>query len=275
MSGLFIPQGPIVQVETSGSQPQVLEDKDPAVQFDGPLVVMVNSFSASASEIVAAALQDYNRAVIVGSPTYGKGTVQQVFDLDQALQGGPYSALKPFGSLKLTTQKFYRINGGATQLRGVTPDITLPDFYSYLEQGEKDQDYPLPWDEIKPARFKPWTPTWNMQTLKAKSQQRLASNQSFVQVAQQAERMKKRMDASSQSLKLATFRADLKKNRDETKKYEALEKSMQSLNVSALASDLATAKSDTIKAGRYNRFAKNIQKDIYVHEAVAIVKDQL
>lgn len=275
MSGLFIPQGPVVQVETSGSQPQVLEDKDPAVQFDGPLVVMVNSFSASASEIVAAALQDYNRAVIVGSPTYGKGTVQQVFDLDQALQGGPYSALKPFGSLKLTTQKFYRINGGATQLRGVTPDITLPDFYSYLEQGEKDQDYPLPWDEIKPARFKPWTPNWNMQTLKAKSQQRLANNQSFKQVTQQAERMKQRMEASSQSLKLATFRADLKKNRDETKRYEALEKSMPSLNTSALSSDLVTAKSDTIKVGRYNKFAKNIQKDIYVHEAVAIVKDQL
>ncbi|WP_223815945.1 carboxy terminal-processing peptidase [Adhaeribacter rhizoryzae] len=275
MSGLFIPQGPIVQVETSGSQPQVLEDKDPAVQFDGPLVVMVNSFSASASEIVAAALQDYNRAVIVGSPTYGKGTVQQVFDLDQALQGGPYSALKPFGSLKLTTQKFYRINGGATQLRGVTPDITLPDFYSYLEQGEKDQDYPLPWDEIKPARFKPWTPNWNMQSLKAKSQQRLATNQSFKQVTQQAERMKKRIEASSQSLKLATFRADLKKNREETKRYESLEKSMPSLKTSALATDLATAKSDTIKVGRYNKFAKNIQKDIYVHEAVAIVKDQL
>jgi carboxyl-terminal processing protease len=275
MAGLFIPQGPIVQVETSGAAPVVLEDKDPAVQFEGPLVVMVNSFSASASEIVAAALQDYKRAVIVGSPTYGKGTVQQVFDLDQALQDGPYKALKPFGSLKLTTQKFYRINGGATQLRGVSPDIELPDLYSYLEQGEKDQDYPLPWDEIKPARYKPWNPAFNIDNLKAKSQQRLNSNNSFVQITQQAERMKKRMNNSSQSLKLATYRADIMKNREDTKRYEALEKSMPNLNVTALASDLSTAKSDTIKAGRYNKFAKNIQKDAYVHEAVAIVKDQL
>lgn len=274
MSGLFVPQGPIVQVETSGSAPVVLEDKDPAVQFDGPLAVMVNSFSASASEIVAAAMQDYKRAIIIGSPTYGKGTVQQVFDLDQALQGGSYSALKPFGSLKLTTQKFYRINGGATQLRGVTPDILLPDVYSYLEQGEKDQDYPLPWDEIKPARYKAWSPSPNMAALKAKSQQRLNGNNSFTQISQQAQRMKKRMDQSQISLKLATYRAELKASKDETKKYEALEKSMPNLNVTPLAADLAQVQSDTIKVGRYTKFAKNIQKDVYVHEAANVIKDQ-
>ncbi|WP_026463991.1 carboxy terminal-processing peptidase [Adhaeribacter aquaticus] len=273
MSGLFIPKGPIVQVETSGSAPQVLEDKDPTVQFDGPLVVMVNSFSASASEIVAAAMQDYKRAIIIGSPTYGKGTVQQVFDLDQAIQGGEYSSMKPFGSLKLTTQKFYRINGGATQLRGVTPDIILPDFYSFLKEGEKDQDYPLPWDEIKPANYKPWNPSFNIASVKAKSQQRVSTHPSFVQVTQQAERMRKRMEQSSQSLKLTTFRAEQKKSRDESKKYETLEKSMAGLTVSPLRVDLAQAK-DTLAAGRYNKFAKNIQKDIYVNEAVNIVKDQ-
>jgi carboxyl-terminal processing protease len=274
MSGLFVPQGPIVQVETSGSAPVVLEDKDPAVQFAGPLAVMVNSFSASASEILAAAMQDYNRAVIIGSPTYGKGTVQQVFDLDQALQGGTYSALKPFGSLKLTTQKFYRINGGATQLRGVTPDILLPDVYSFLEQGEKDQDYPLPWDEIKPARYKAWTTAPNLAALKAKSKQRLTGNNSFAQITQQAQRMKKRIDQSQLSLKLTTYRAELKASKEETKKYEALEKSMPSLLVAPLAADLAQVQSDTIKVGRYTKFAKNIQKDIYVHEATNVIKDQ-
>jgi carboxyl-terminal processing protease len=235
---------------------------------------MVNSFSASASEIVAAAMQDYNRAVIIGSPTYGKGTVQQVFDLDQALQGGSYSALKPFGSLKLTTQKFYRINGGATQLRGVTPDILLPDVYSFLEQGEKDQDYPLPWDEIKPARYKAWSASPNLASLKAKSQQRLNNNTSFAQISQQAHRMKKRMDQSQISLKLSAYRAELKASKEETKKYEALEKSMNSLNVTPLSTDLTQVKSDTIKVGRYTRFAKNIQKDIYVHEAANVIKDQ-
>lgn len=274
MSGLFIPQGPIVQVETSGSAPQVLEDKDAAVQFDGPLVVMVNSFSASASEIVAAAMQDYKRAVILGSPTYGKGTVQQVFDLDQALQGGEYSTLKPFGSLKLTTQKFYRINGGATQLKGVTPDIQLPDVYSFLEQGEKDQDYPLPWDEIKPARYKPWTPTWDIANLKTKSQQRVGSNPNFSQIAQQSARMKKRIEQSQQSLKLSVYRAELKKSREESNKLETLEKSSSNLTVAPLSTDLAQVQSDTLKVGRYTKFAKNVQKDIYVQEAVSVLNDQ-
>jgi carboxyl-terminal processing protease len=197
-----------------------------------------------------------------------------VFDLDQALQGGNYSALKPFGSLKLTTQKFYRINGGATQLRGVSPDISLPDVYSYLEQGEKDQDYPLPWDEIKPARYKAWSAAPNLATLKAKSQQRLSGNNSFAQITQQAQRMKKRMDQSQQSLKLTSYRAELKASKEESKKYEALEKSMPSLNVTPLAADLAQVQSDTIKVGRYTKFAKNIQKDIYVNEAANVIKDQ-
>lgn len=274
MSGLFIPQGPVVQVETSGSAPVVLEDKDPKVQFDGPVVVMVNSFSASASEIVAAAMQDYNRAVIIGSPTYGKGTVQQVFDLDQAIQGGSYAALKPFGSLKLTTQKFYRINGGATQLRGVTPDILLPDVYSFLEQGEKDQEHPLPWDEIKPARYQPWSPSPNLATLKAKSQERIQGNNNFAQITQQAQRMKKRIDQSQQSLKLTTYRAELKASREESMKFDTLEKSLHSLNVRPLTSDLTQVKSDTIKVGRYNKFAKKVQKDIYIHEATNVIQDQ-
>ncbi|PIQ19900.1 MAG: tail-specific protease [Cytophagales bacterium CG18_big_fil_WC_8_21_14_2_50_42_9] len=280
MSGLFIPQGPVVQVETSGSAPQVLEDRDPTVQFDGPLVVMVNSFSASASEILAAAMQDYKRAVILGSPTYGKGTVQQVIDLDNAVQGGELATLKPFGSLKLTTQKFYRINGGATQLKGVTPDIQLPDIYSVLDQGEKDQDYPLPWDEIKPTRYVPWNHNLNIAALQAKSKARVSSNSNFAQITQQAARMKKRIDQSQQSLKLTAYRAEMKKAREENTKLEALEKGTSTgnktaLQVTPIAADINAAKSDTIKVNRYNKFANNVKKDIYIQEAVAILKDQL
>jgi len=285
MSGLFIPQGPVVQVETSGSAPQVLEDRDPTVQFDGPLVVMVNSFSASASEILAAAMQDYKRAIILGSPTYGKGTVQQVIDLDNAVQGGDFATLKPFGSLKLTTQKFYRINGGATQLKGVTPDITLPDIYSVLDQGEKDQDYPLPWDEIKPTRYVPWKQNLNLAALQAKSKARLNGNSNFAQISQQAARMKKRIDQSQQSLKLAVYRSEMKKAREESSKLEALEKGavstfaagqkvMTSTGVVPIAADINAAKSDTIKVNRYTKFANNVKKDIYIQEAVAILKDQ-
>jgi len=129
MSGYFIENGPIVQVKSRKGSPEILSDRDPGVLYDGPLIVMVNEFSASASEILAAALQDYGRAVIVGSnSTFGKGTVQRFFDLDRAITGN--NAIKPLGSIKLTTQKFYRVDGGSTQLKGVEPDIVFPDNYN-------------------------------------------------------------------------------------------------------------------------------------------------
>jgi carboxyl-terminal processing protease len=134
----------------------VLTDNDPHVQYNGPLVVLVNKYSASASEILAAAVQDYRRGVVMGSTsTYGKGTVQRIFDLDEALPA-ELNNVKPIGSLKLTTQKFYRVNGGSTQFKGVMSDIVVPDLYSYLDEGEKESDYPLKWDEIQPARYRPW-----------------------------------------------------------------------------------------------------------------------
>jgi carboxyl-terminal processing protease len=275
MSGLFIPEGPIVQVESSGAAPNVLRDRDPATQFSGPVVVMVNSFSASASEILAAAMQDYKRAIIVGSSsTYGKGTVQQVFDFDQVLPS-EYNALKPFGSLKLTTQKFYRINGGATQLKGVTPDIILPDLYTYIEQGEKEQQYALPWDEIKPAEYKTWSsPALNVERIKANSKQRIANNQLFGAITEQAKSFKARADRSSYSLKIADYRAMQKKAKEESKRYEELQKSAPTVTVTALKTDLAQAKSDSVKVNRMNRFASNLKKDIYLEEALNVVKDQ-
>ncbi|PSR53482.1 tail-specific protease [Adhaeribacter arboris] len=275
MTGLFIPEGPVVQVESSGAAPNVLRDRDAATQFDGPVVVMVNSFSASASEILAAALQDYKRAIILGSSsTYGKGTVQQVFDFDQVLPS-EYDALKPFGSLKLTTQKFYRINGGATQLKGVTPDVILPDLYTYIEQGEKEQEYALPWDEIKPAGYQVWSkPALNIERIKANSKQRVASNELFNAITQQAKNFKARADMTYYSLKLTNYRAMQKKAKEESKKYEALQKSAPEITVTALKVDLDQAKSDSVKVNRINRFAKNLKKDIYLEEALNVVKDQ-
>lgn len=275
MSGLFIPEGPVVQVESSGAAPNVLRDRDPATQFSGPLVIMVNSFSASASEILAAAMQDYKRAIIVGSSsTYGKGTVQQVFDFDQVLPA-EYNALKPFGSLKLTTQKFYRINGGATQLKGVTPDIILPDLYTYIEQGEKEQEHALPWDEIKPADYKAWTtPALNVDRIKTNSKQRVANSPLFNAIAEQAKSFKARADRSNYSLKLTDYRAMQKKAKEEAKKYEALQKSAPAINIAALRVDLDRVKADTVKVNRMNKFANNLKKDIYLDEALNVVKEQ-
>lgn len=277
MAGLFIKSGPIVQVGTSTGAPVVLEDKDPAVHFTGPVVVMVNSFSASASEILAAAIQDYKRGVVVGTDTYGKGTVQQVFDLDRAMPS-QFDPLKPFGSLKMTTQKFYRINGGATQLKGVEPDIKLPDLYAYLDLGEKEQDYPMPWSQISPAPYKPWAGPYvpNLDRLEANSNTRLANNRNFILVKEEARELKQKSDDTVQPLKLTAFREQQKQSKAEAEKAEEIEtKDASSLDVTTLQADLNRMGSDTTRVNRAKRFSNEVQKDIYINEAVAILKDQL
>ena len=275
MAGLFIEQGPIVQVRTASGKTVVLDDRDPEVQYGGPLVIMVNANSASASEILAAAMQDYKRAVIVGTPTFGKGTVQQFFELDEALpsQFDPY---KPFGALKLTIQKFYRINGGTTQLRGVTPDVILPDAYSFLEFGEKEQDFPLAFDEIAPARYKPWTKSkLNLPAIQANSKSRIASHESFKVIKQSGERLKKQTDITTRSLSLQKYLEEERKNEAANKKMEDAQKNVPVLNVSRMKVDLQAIAGDTAKVARNKDFMKSLQKDVYVEEAVAIIKNDL
>ena len=154
MAGLFIQEGPIVQVRSMDKESQILRDKDRSIIWEGPLVILVNEFSASASEILAAAMQDYKRAIIIGSKqTYGKGTVQNVLDLNKMVRSNTNGDL---GALKFTTQKYYRINGGSTQLEGVKSDIVVPDKYTYVDFGEKDQENPLEWDKIAPVSYEPW-----------------------------------------------------------------------------------------------------------------------
>ncbi|GHA75955.1 carboxy terminal-processing peptidase [Pontibacter akesuensis] len=275
MAGLFIEKGPIVQVKTAEGKAIVLDDRDAQVQYGGPLVILVNSNSASASEILAAAMQDYKRAVIVGSPTYGKGTVQQFVELDQALpaQFNPY---KPFGALKLTTQKFYRINGGTTQLRGVIPDVTLPDPYSYMEFGEKEQDFPLPFDEISPAKYKPWDKSnINLAQIKANSQKRIASNQSFGLIEQAGQRLKKQMDNTSRSLQLEKYTAEERKAKAEAKRLEDAQKEVPVLDVQRLKADLQELGADSAKVARNKEFIKSLKQDVYVEEAVSILQNGL
>ncbi len=275
MAGLFIDQGPIVQVKTATGKAVVLDDRDPQIQYAGPLVVMVNSNSASASEILAAAMQDYKRAVIVGSPTYGKGTVQQFFELDEALPA-QFDPFKPFGALKLTTQKFYRINGGTTQLRGVQPDVVLPDAYSFLEFGEKDQDFPLPFDEIAPAKYKPWTQSkLNVAQIQANSRNRIATNQSFKLIKESGQRLKQQSDNTVRSLKYAEYLLEEKKAEEQAKRFEEAQKNVPVLDVTRLQQDLQAVSGDTAKAARSKDFLKNLQKDIYVEEAVAVIEQDL
>jgi carboxyl-terminal processing protease len=274
MAGLFIDKGPIVQVKSRTEESRVMDDRDPTTFYDGPLVVMVNSNSASASEIMAAAIQDYKRGVIVGtSPsTFGKGTVQRFFDLDKYLPS-QYASLKPLGQVKITTQKFYRVNGGATQLKGVIPDITLPDPYYLLDQGEKEQDYPMAWDEIAPASYQPLAPSYSIESLKAKSEARLKNNEGFSTLEEAAKRLKKQKDSTIVSLNFDTYYAEQKRAKAESKKMEEFDKEIPGLDVASIKTDLLAIEGDTTKTAKVKDWFKNIKKDIYLHETVDIIND--
>jgi carboxyl-terminal processing protease len=273
MAGLFIDKGPICQVKQKIGLPQVLEDRDPSITYDGPLTVMINSNSASASEIMAAAIQDYNRGVIIGtSPSsFGKGTVQRFFDLDDYLPAA-YANIKPMGSVKITTQKFYRINGGATQLKGVIPDIVLPDPYYLLDQGEKEQDYPMAWDEISPAKYTKLQPTYSIEKLKANSTERVKANPDFTILSDAAKRLKKQKDNSVVSLNFDKYLAEQKQLKEETKKMESLDKEIGGMEVLPLKAD-AFPESDTVKVSKNKEWYKAIKKDIYLNETIAIMND--
>jgi len=275
MTGLFIDEGPVVQVKSRGRSPEVLKDDDNQVQYDGPLVVMVNEFSASASEILAAALQDYGRAVIVGNKTFGKGTVQRFIDLDVAIRGA--NNVKPLGNLKVTTQKFYRVNGGSTQLEGVTPDIFLPDNYAYLETGERENDFPLQWDKIPAASYNR-VPAYvaSLPTIRKKSMARTQSNEVFIAIDKFAKELKSDRDESIVSLNLEAYTAEQTVRSAESKAYKELFKEIDAMQVDNLKLDkLQLESADEGKIDRNKDFIERIQKDIHLYETVQIMNDMI
>ena len=274
MAGLFIKDGPIVQVKSREGAPYILKDTDSRIQYDGDLVIMVNTLSASASEILAAAMQDYRRAVIIGAPTtYGKGTVQRIIDLDEFVNDS-YSDVKPLGALRLTTQKFYRINGGATQLRGVVPDIVLPDVYGAIDIGEKELDNVIPWDEIPSVSYKKWAiPATNLIDIKNNSDARIAKSNTFQLVKENAQRMLKQKGQTKYSLNLKIYRQEQDKLNVEAKKYDKMLESKTSLDAFALSEDLMKIKNDSTKLATAKAWHNDLKKDAYVEEAVFIIQD--
>jgi carboxyl-terminal processing protease len=274
MAGLFMPSGPMVQVHDSRGVTNVLNDKDPRVQYSGPLVVLVNKYSASASEILAAAIQDYKRGIIMGTTTtYGKGTVQRIIDLDETLPT-ELASLKPFGSLKFTMQKFYRVTGGSTQFKGVASDIVLPDLFSYVDQGEKESDYPLKWDEIKPASYRPWDDQPNYAKLQASSKARVAASPAFQQMAELVQSLRKRKDETVVSMKIDKYRTMQHLLKAESDKYETIQKTATPLALAPLAADRTALGGDSVKVNRAMRFTRGLNKDITVGEAVNVIKDE-
>jgi carboxyl-terminal processing protease len=273
MAGLFIPSGPVVQVHDSRGTTSVLNDRDPRVQYTGPLVVLVNKHSASASEIVAAAIQDYKRGLIIGTPTtYGKGTVQRIIDLDETLPAA-LNTFKPLGSLKFTMQKFYRITGSSTQFKGVASDIVLPDVASDLDEGEQQADYALKWDEIKSASYQPWGTQPNYAKLEANSKARVAANPSFRQLTAIVQSLRKRQTETVVPLQLDKFRARRHLLQTEADKYEALQATAKPLAIAPLAAARQALQGDSAQLSRSMRFTRGLPKDLTLNEAVAVLKD--
>jgi len=272
MSGLFIKEGPIVQVKSRDKDPKILKDDNSSILWDGPLVIMVNEYSASASEILAAALKDYGRAVIVGSNhTFGKGTVQNIWNLDNLIN--PKLDVKPLGAIKLTIQKFYRINGGATQLKGVASDIALPDRYMYLDVGEKDQEKPLPWDTIASLKYNMWHMKHNMDFLKEKSAKRVANSSQFSLIEENAKWLKNRKYNYKVALDLPSFEKENDEFQKEIEKFKPLSKYDNKLSFVSPGYEIRLIEKDSSLAVKREAWHKILKKDAYVEEAVNVLND--
>jgi carboxyl-terminal processing protease len=269
MVGLFIPEGPVVQVKAPGREPEILPDPDKKVQYDGPLVVMINNFSASASEIFAAAIQDYKRGIVVGSKhSYGKGTVQNVIDLNQFIRGNSYGDL---GALKTTIQKFYRINGGSTQREGVLSDIIFPDRFTYLDMGERDEESALPWDKIAPAKYEPLN--MNYDGIIANSKKRIASNNYFNLIDENAKWIFERKDENTFSLNLNQFKKEMALSDAKIKKFKAISDYNNKLKFNSLPNEIALFEKDSLLKQKRERWHEDLQKDLYIEETLNVIAE--
>lgn len=285
MAGIFVGKGPVVQVKNSNSSVTTLRSSitDTAI-YSGPFAIMVNQGSASASEILAAAMQDYKRAVIVGAPTYGKGTVQKILPLDELLNPMTRMALQndttvpdpSIGVLKLTMEKFYRVNGGSTQLKGVTPDIELPDAYAYFDDedlGERRNRSALPYDEIPAVPVRSANAIPDMNALAKMSKSRVAANPTFKLVEQTAAARKKKMDDNTVSLNEKQYRKELEEANKLSKQAEELQKNASTLDMMNLAADKERINIDSATITKNKDWLKAVSKDIHIAETVNILQD--
>jgi carboxyl-terminal processing protease len=267
ISGLFIDKGPVVQIKESMGRTNLLEDDESGVVFKKPVVVLINAYSASASEIVAGALQDYKRAIVVGSQSHGKGTVQTVIDLRNFLQSSSASKMD-LGALKITIQKFYRVNGVSTQFNGITPDISLPDPLDILESGEKYLDYAMPSDSIAPSNYVLWDgPRYEIKKIKENSDKRVKSSERFSMILERIKLAKDKKDKTLKSLRQSDFdreMADVKKVYDQNKDFAPT----KGLEVKSLATGTQKLNKEKVKD-----YEDSLKKDAYIEESFHIIAE--
>jgi carboxyl-terminal processing protease len=271
MAGLFIEEGPIVQVQSFEKKKEILKDRDRSIVWDGPLVILVNEFSASSSEILAAAMQDYKRAIIIGSKqTYGKGTVQNVLDLNRMIRSNTNGDM---GAFKFTIQKYYRINGGSVQLEGVKSDIVIPNRYSYIDFGEKEQDNPLEWDEITPVDFTTWSSNFDYSSAIQKSKLRIESNVYLKLIDDNAKWIKSIRDTEEFSLNYFNYSDKIKADELTSKSFDKLKEFKTNLEFKSLPYEVLLFEKDSTLKLKRTRWHKNLAKDLYIDEALNVLSD--
>lgn len=271
IAGLFIKEGPVVQIKTTGEPKEVLKDRDKSIVWDGPLVLLVNELSASASEILAAAMQDYKRAIIIGSKqTYGKGTVQQFVNLNSMVRNNKSGDL---GSLKITIQKYYRINGGSVQLEGVKSDVVVPDRYSYIDIGEKDEKNPLPWDKIDSADFSIWNSYFDYDETIKKSKERMSNNEQLKLIEESAQWIKTIRDEKMHPLNYSKYKERLDIAEKEAKRFDKISDYKTNLTFESLPYELRLFESDTILKEKRKRWHESLSQDVYMEEALNVLND--
>jgi carboxyl-terminal processing protease len=268
MTGLFIKKGPIVQVKSTGNRKKILSDKDPSVVWDGPLVVLVNQMSASASEILAAALQDYGRAIIIGTTqSFGKGTVQNIVDLNRFLSNSQFD----LGALKITTDKFYRINGGSVQIEGVKSDIIIPNSYSFLEIGESDEKNPLSWDKIDPVSYDLWDGYFNFNDVISNSKDRVNENPLASLISENAKWISSKRDLKSFSLNYNSFKKTQNIDKNYISKFDKIKDYKNDLMFELLASEKESLESSNELLERRKKWHSSLSSDFYLNESINVL----
>ena len=270
MTGLFIKEGPVVQVKSFGDRKQVVYDKDPSIFWDGPMVVLVNQMSASASEILAAALQDYNRAVIVGSTqSFGKGTVQNVIDLNRFLSNSQFD----LGALKITTDKFYRINGGSVQVEGVKSDITIPNRLSFIPIGENDEKNPLKWDQIDSANYEKWNGYYNLNEVINSGNDQIKKNKFALLVKENAKWIASKQNPKSLTLNYIDYKKSQEDDKNYLTKFEGIKNYKNDLEFEFITNEEDAIENSKEILERRKRWKKGLQSDFQLNEGLKVLEN--
>ncbi len=266
MTGLFIEKGPIVQVKSIGNRKKILYDRDAQVYWNGPLVLLINEMSASASEIISAALQDYNRAIIIGSEkSFGKGTVQNIVDLNRFISNSDYD----MGAIKVTTDIFYRINGESVQLEGVESDIVIPDSYMYVFDGERDEKNPIKWDKIGPAKYTKWQSyDEKFKYVTDQMNRKLNQNNIINDIYERANWIKSQQNINNIPLNLVEYKKYQKDQKLKASQFDKISKYENQLSFELLKTEKTFIQENKELLEERIKWHKNLSKDIFIDQAV-------